>query len=253
MLSAPVALGPLLIVVAVLLWPGRSAGRAIMAITHRTTPSPEAPAAASRTHRGHVLGQARRLLPRAWRGSSARIGDAEVLALLDALSPALRAGLTPGEALRAATTTAAGGDFIETLAPVTRAAAEGRSTGAAWERVAERTGHPDLATLARAWSVSERLGCALSQAVAQTARSCRDRTQAQQRLASATAGTRATSTLLTLLPIGGVGVAPMLGLDPLRLYGTPVALACLIAGAMLILLGRGIVQWMIRRVEVGLG
>lgn len=253
MLTTPVILGSFLIALAVLVWPRRSAARAIEVIAHRRTPSAQDPAAPRPAPARHVLALARRLRLGPRPGSSSVVGDAEVLALLDALGPALSAGLTPSEALRAATAAGSGDGLVSVLTPVTQAADEGRSTGAAWERVAQRTGHPDLAALARAWSVSERLGCALSQAVEQTARTCRDRTRAQQRLASATAGTRATSTLLTLLPIGGVGVAPMLGLDPLRLYGTPVALACLSLGAMLILVGRWIVRWMIGRVEAGVG
>lgn len=253
MLITQALLAPLLSALAVLVWPRRSAARAITAITRNQRLSAHDPGVTLQAPALDVRGLVHALRAGSWRGSPRRVGDAEVLALLDALGPALGAGLTPGEALRAATTAQSGGALVRILSPVTQAADEGRSTGAAWDRVAERTGHRDLAALARAWSVSERLGCALSQAVEQTARTCRDRTQAQQRVASATAGTRATSTLLTLLPLGGVAVAPMLGLDPVRLYGTPVAMACLLAGGLLILLGRWIVQWMIGRVEAGVG
>lgn len=249
MLTSAALLAPSLTALAVLVWPGQAGARALAAIAHpRGSPALD-PAPAPPNRALDILGSARRLSPRGWRIRSEKVTDAEVLGLLDALAPALRAGLTPGEALRVSLAAGGGGHLAQTLAPVTQAAAAGGSAGATWERVAERTGHPDLATLARAWAVSERLGCSLSHAVEQTARSSRDRTQTQQRLASATAGTRATSTLLTLLPIGGIGVAPVLGLDPVRLYGTPVAFACLLVGGLLIVLGRWIVQRMVRRVE----
>lgn len=248
-MTSAALLASALTALAVLAWPGQASARAVAAIAHpRGTPTLD-PAPAVPHRALDLLGSARRLAPRGSRSRSEPLTDAEVLGLLDALAPALRAGLTPAEALRVSLAAGGGGRLTQTLAPVTQAAAVGGSAGAAWERAAERTGHPDLATLARAWSVSERLGCSLSCAVEQTARSSRDRTQAQQRLASATAGTRATSTLLTLLPVGGIAVAPLLGLDPMALYSTPVALACLLVGGCLIVLGRWIVQRMVRRVE----
>lgn len=251
MSTSPTMLASVLTALAVLAWPGRASARAVAAIAHPRG-SPALDSAPASPHRAlNILGPARRLCPRGGRLRSTRVTDAEVLGLLDALAPALRAGLTPAEALRVSVAAGGGGLLAATLAPITLSAAVGGSAGAAWERAAERTGHPDLAALARAWSVSERLGCSLSHAVEQTARSARDRTQAQQRLASATAGTRATSTLLTLLPLGGIVVAPLLGLDPVTLYGTPVAVACLLVGGSLIVLGRWIVHRMVRSVEPG--
>ncbi len=186
---------------------------------------------------------------RRWPDGSIEVTDDQALALLDALAPALGAGLTPAQALRAAWLSVPDAHDSGLLVPVMRAAADGRPLGPAWERLAQRSGHPDVASLARAWSVSERLGCPLAEAVRQTARSCRDRTLVQQRLTSATAGTRATSTVLTLLPVGGTVISPLLGLNPAQLYGTPLAWACLLLGGLLILLGRWIVGRMVAQVE----
>ncbi len=69
-----------------------------------------------------------------------------------------------------------------------------------------------------------------------------------QKLSSATAGARATSALLSVLPIGGVGIALMLGIDPLTLYGNPLALASAICGLGVLLVGRWLVNFMIGRV-----
>ncbi len=250
MLGIAGLLGPTLAAAAFVLWPRSSVSRAIAALAEQR---PTAAATQPRTSRSIAAGARARVL-QAVRGrrrqdSSIEVTDDQALALLDALAPALGAGLTPAEALRAASSTIPDARDSGLLVPVIRAAADGRPLGPAWERLAHRTGHPDVASLARAWSVSERLGCPLAEAVRQTARSCRDRTLMQQRLTSATAGTRATSTLLTLLPIGGTAMAPLLGLNPAQLYGTPVAWACLLLGGLLILLGRWIVGRMVAQVE----
>lgn len=249
MISTTVVLGPALAAIAVILWPRSSAARLVDA-TARPSTAAAATLGQARTVAGGGAGARllRRLLGGRRRDPSPGAVGGEALSLLDALAPALGAGLTPQEALRAA---CAGTDaqLRVLLTPVIEAADDGRPLGPAWERVAQRTGQPDLAALARAWAVSERLGAPLAEAVRQTARSCRDRTLVQQRLASCTAGTRATSTLLTLLPVAGIGMAPLLGLDPVQLYATPVTWACLLIGGLLILLGRWIVGRMVARVE----
>lgn len=250
MLGIAGLLGPTLAAVAVALWPSSSLSRAIAATARRR---PAAAATQRRTSRSVAAGARARVLHvvrgRRRHDRPTEVTDEQALALLDALAPALAAGLTPAEALLAASSAVPDARHSGLLVPVIRAANDGRPLGPAWQRLAQRTGHPDVASLARAWSVSERLGCPLAEAVRQTARSCRDRTLVQQRLASTTAGTRATSTLLTLLPIGGTAMAPLLGLNPAQLYGTPVAWACLLLGGLLILLGRWIVGRMVGQVE----
>lgn len=187
-------------------------------------------------------------LSRLRRGRGGGAVDGQVVAFLDALAAGLGAGLTPSAALR--TSVAADRDgwpalLVET---VLRATEQGGPAGPAWERVARRTGHPDLAALARAWGLSERLGCPLSEAVRSTAASSRSRTHLQQRLESATAGTRATCALLTLLPLAGVAVAPLLGLRLAELYGTTAGATSLAAGVLLLLFGRWTVERMVARV-----
>ena len=172
----------------------------------------------------------------------------EILPLLDALSASLAAGLTPDESLRMASRTTTDAGVRAMLNPVLDAAEEGRPLGVSWQRVAREQRHPDLASLARAWLISERLGCPLSDAVATTASTSRARTTMDQRLSSATAGARATSALLSVLPLGGVGIAFMLGVDPFTLYGNPLALASTICGLGVLLVGRWLVSVMIGRV-----
>jgi tight adherence protein B len=179
---------------------------------------------------------------------SGRARDGEVVALLDALAAGLGAGLTPVAALQAAVSAGGDGWQAQAVTPVLQAVSQGGPAGPAWERVARRTGHPDLAALARAWGLSERLGCPLSEAVRSTAAASRSRTHLRQRLESATAGTRATSVLLSLLPLSGLAVAPLLGLTLTELYGTAAGATSLAAGVVLLLFGRWSVERMVTRV-----
>lgn len=181
---------------------------------------------------------------RSWRSRS--VGAVDVLPLLDGLRASLAAGLTPEESLNLAASSAEPA-MAASLSPVIEAAREGSPLGGAWQRVARNEGHRDLASLARAWVISERLGCPLADAVATTASTSRARTALSQRLDSATAGARATCALLSALPLGGVGIALMLGIDPVTLYGSPIALASALAGVCLLLAGR----WLVNRMITG--
>lgn len=253
----------LLVVLACLVWPRSRAAAAVTVLEHaggagprRGVPSPDsrtqgwlaAPRAWSRAPGTAALGALTRRLRR---GVGPVPDDHGVLALLDALGAALAAGLTPAQSLRVAQAGPTSPALAPALAVVLQAADEGRPTGPAWERVARRHRQPDLATLAQAWSLSERLGCPLADAVQTTARSARTRTVLQQRLGSATAGARSTCSLLSALPLGGVVVALLLGIDPILLYGSPLAIAALGSGLLLLLLGRVMVGRMISRVLAG--
>ncbi|MGB3763637.1 MAG: type II secretion system F family protein [Ornithinimicrobium sp.] len=218
---------------AVLLWPTRSGLRGRVVRTMLTTvPQP----GTSRLRRWAM----------AWRARGTTGPD--VLPLLDGLSASLAAGLTPEESLRMASRSTTDTGVRAIVAPVLEAAQEGRPLGVSWQRVAREHSHPDLASLARAWLISERLGCPLSDAVATTASASRSRTVTQQRLSTATAGARATSALLSVLPVGGVGIALMVGIDPFTLYGNPLALVSALCGLGLLLVGRWVVNVMIGRV-----
>jgi tight adherence protein B len=174
--------------------------------------------------------------------------DTRVVELLDDLGAALRAGLTPAEALRACLVVDRGGWRSTVLAPVLAAAEQGGPAGAVWERVARHEQHPEIAALARAWGLSERLGCPLAEAVCSTAASSRARTQLRQRLDTATAGARATSTLLSVLPVLGALAALTLGLGPEQMYGTLLGALSLGSGLVMLLVGRWLVARMMRGV-----
>ena len=76
--------------------------------------------------------------------------------------------------------------------------AGGGSGSAAWRRWADE--HPALEPCAAAWRLSDECGVPLAPALEQAATSARSRLAAAQRIEAASAGARATMTLLTLLP-----------------------------------------------------
>lgn len=241
---------------------------------HRAgSPSPAAPAA--------VAGRRVRWAPRAGplgallhrRGSAAarEAGEEVVLQLVEAMVPALRAGLPPSRAVQlaaevvqpAAPTGVAGPAEVGVAGPgwswtlrhraedpvarearhrldgLLEAAAEGRPLGPLWHEWARASGGaPELATLARAWSLSERTGAPLADGVAAAGAAVRAARDTRRAVAAATAGARATMNLLTALPLGGVVVAATVGVDPVRLYSAPLAQGCLVLGGCLLVLGR---------------
>lgn len=251
-------IGAALCLLAVLLWPDRATTRAIVVVLRRAK-TPATLALVGPRRASPVTGLTGlpsmtgpdAVLRRVLQAVLSRRANAPtdgVVGFLDALGAALGAGLTPADALRVSAPTHPTRVLDTVSAAVIVAADDGRPTGPVWKRGARRSGHPDLAALARAWTLSERLGCPLSDAVKTTTRVARTRTELQQRLDSATTGARMTCSLLSLLPVGGVGVALLLGIDPITLYTSPIAAASLTLGLVLLLIGRLVVRRMIAHV-----
>lgn len=220
---------------AVLAWPARTGRRAPERLHPWPTPASRAVELTGPRARWRLSLLCRR-----------RDGEGEAtLVLLDRLAAALRAGLPPDEALSVATAAGRGTGFGAAL----RAVAEGRSAAAALARLARVRDDEHLGRAARAWALSERTGAGLAEAVEAAARAGRQAVDHRRQVRAATAGARASVTLLTLLPVGGVGVALLLGLSPTAVYGNPVSLAALGLGVSLLLVGRLVVSRMVRRVE----
>lgn len=228
------ALGLALLGCAVLLWPrGR---RAVPGLG--TTP-----AQAARTGGAGRAGPARptaagggvaRWLPRPARRD--RGAGPESATALDSLAAALAAGLPTGPAVVLVHTESGRSD--PDWAELAEAAARGDPLAPVWRRLARARGLPDLAVVAAAWEISERLGAPLADAVATAARGLRARAASDAALRAGTAGARASATLLTALPAVGVGMALLLGIPPTTLYGAPVPLAGLVLAVVLVLVGR---------------
>lgn len=188
------------------------------------------------------------------RGGTGRQARATELQVLDGLAATLEAGLPVARGVRLAVA-----DVEQGLKPSTaaawgalgRAAAEGQQLGSAWERLARHTRSPTLVAVSRAWRVADLTGAPLADALRVSAHAARERHRLGRAVEVAVAGPRATVTVLTLLPLAGVGLAAVLGVGPGRLYGDPVALTAVGSGAVLLLLGQVWVRRMVARVLRG--
>jgi tight adherence protein B len=95
------------------------------------------------------------------------------------------------------------------------------------------------AELAACFDIAEASGCPLADVLARFAAQLDAEDDAEAARQTALAGPKATVRLLTWLPVLGLGLGMLLGVDPLRtLLGTPFGMAALGAGVGLTVAGR---------------
>jgi len=187
---------------------------------------------------------------------AAGMSTQDLLSLLEAITPALEAGMAPASALRIAADVRSAPDRPDPLADLAKvmasAAADGAPLGPLWRQAAGSVGSSELLLLAQAWSLTEDMGAPLAQAVRTTAGLLEARIAHERRLASAVAGAKATVNVLTVLPIGGPLMALVLGIAPGELYGSsPLTQCSLVLGLCLAGIGRWWVRRMVRAVARG--
>ncbi len=183
------------------------------------------------------------------RGSRGRRELEATLGILDALAPALRAGLAPVAALGCLDLSVARSSSVSVLLTrLVEAAEQGEPLAPVWVEQARDVGSSELALIARAWALSESLGAPLADCVGMAADLVRQRIARERRLEVALAGPRATTTVLTLLPLAGPGVAFLLGIGPGELYSSVPALTAVVLGLLLLAVGR----WWCARMVRGL-
>ncbi len=119
--------------------------------------------------------------------------------------------------------------------PLGAAAGAAAATGAAGGSVADALADvPSLTALRRTLAVTEQTGAPLSDTLTCLAEGMADDLDSARAVESALAGPRATSGVLTLLPLVGLGLGTALGADPFTtLVGTTLGRGCLVAGAAL--------------------
>lgn len=237
--------------VGILLWPERF-GRHRLAILPVRSPASDF-VKGSRWVRGLPRERARRCLPGR---SSAGVTAQDLLGLLEAIAPALEAGIAPASALRIAADARSGSGHLDPLAAlasdIASAAAEGATLGPLWRKAADSAGSAELLLLAQAWSLTEDMGVPLAWAVRTTAGLLEARIAHERRLAGAVAGAKATVNLLTVLPIAGPLLGLVLGIGPGELYGgSRLTQSSLVLGLSLAGIGRLWVQRMVRAVARG--
>ncbi|MBO1737490.1 type II secretion system F family protein [Leifsonia sp. TF02-11] len=95
------------------------------------------------------------------------------------------------------------------------------------------------ATVAAAWTVAEHSGAPLSPALRGAATALRDRAETARDVRTALAGPRATARLMAWLPLVGVAMAYLIGVDVVgALVGGPLGWGVAVAGATLTATGR---------------
>ncbi|WP_240987282.1 hypothetical protein [Arthrobacter sp. Soil736] len=105
--------------------------------------------------------------------------------------------------------------------------------------------------LAACFDIAEASGCPLADVLTRFAAQLEVEDDAEAARQTALAGPRATVTLLTWLPLLGLGLGFCLGVDPLAmLLGTPIGVAALVAGIVLTVAGR---LWSARLVRAAAG
>ena len=234
--------------IGILMWPS-SFGRRRLAIL------PRAPSASFPVPSAVLgwLGDRARGLPGR---SAAGVSVQDLLGLLEAIAPALEAGMAPASALRTAAEARSGSGRPDPLGELASAMALAASDGATlaplWREVAESAGSAELLLLAQAWSLTEDMGVPLAQAVRTTAGLLEARLAHERRVAGAVAGAKATVNVLTVLPIGGPLLALVLGIGPGELYGgSRLTQGSLVLGLCLSGIGRWWVHRMVRAVARG--
>lgn len=191
---------------------------------------------------------------------------AEWTALLRRLGALLQAGRSPAAAFEGAgsaghrSARTGTGRHIEALcASVAAATRLGLSVSTALtgapapelgHRPLERRAVATTAELALCWEVSERTGAPLAALLGGLADALEAELDAEAARGTALAGPRSTVRILTWLPVLGIGLGMLMGVDPLRaLLTTPWGLAALVAGAVLTGLGRVWTRTLIARAE----
>ncbi len=156
----------------------------------------------------------------------------EVAELVEALGPALAAGLDPARALRETVLTLTSRPLAAVVEEAGSAAAAGGSAGVVFMDAGDRLGLHELVALGRIWVLAEESGVSMGSSVTVVGHQVRAAETAAQQLAAGAAGARASARILMTLPLAGPLVGLTFGLDPVRLYASsPLALFALVLGA----------------------
>lgn len=229
-----------LAVASVLCWPHVARRAMVLGVLTRRR------AAAGRSTQGS------RALPSVPRRRRAATSDALLLELLGGVAAGLEAGLPPPDAVAGARAALESrlGEAPQLVAWLTRlmdAARDGEAVGAVWSAMGDELGLPVATQVGRAWSVSERLGSPLTDAVRSAMAAHETAARLDRAFAAQSAGPRATVQVLTLLPVLGLVLMPVLGVNLAAAYPPPVLLLAVLPGLVLLTLGRALTRRMVDR------
>ena len=182
--------------------------------------------------------------------SAAAAFRAEVARVIRSASAELRAGVDPVAALHAAT----GGTSLHaerawgmdaSSAWVGIHAAGPADVGAALQSAASTPGGESLADVSAAWHLSEQAGAPLGVILDRMAGAVQAEVELDREVAGEAEPARATARLMAGLPIFGLGLGLLLGVNPVVvLLGSGLGVACLVGGLVLACCG----VWWIERI-----
>jgi tight adherence protein B len=179
-----------------------------------------------------------RLRRRARRRAETAAFRAEVARVIRSTSAELRAGVDPVAALRAATM-----DASSAWAPVRAAGTADVRT--ALHAAASTPGGAGLADVAAAWHLAEQTGAPLAVILDRIAGSIQAEVELDREVAVEAGPARATARLMAVLPVFGLGLGLLLGVNPVAvLVGSGIGVACLVGGLSLACCG----VWWIERI-----
>lgn len=156
--------------------------------------------------------------------------------LVERLATLLAAGVQPGSAWAYLAEF-----FAHPLAHrVTRTMSGGMGTTQAVGAVCEgRHAEPSISALGAIWCVADDAGAPLAPALGELAAALRDIAETEREVDVALAGPRATGRLVGWLPLVGLGLGIVIGVDPIgALTGSGVGWVLLVIGAALVAVGR---------------
>ncbi len=182
-----------------------------------------------------VAVRARRRTRRRRRAATAR---RSLIRAVEVLVAELQAGAPGLDALSAASA-----DLPE-LESVASGARLGGSVPAGLVALSDRVGLSGLRQLAAAWAVSSDTGSGLALTLHQLVDALREDEATQDETEVALATPRATARLLSVLPVGGIGLGTLIGADPWAfLTGSPAGIALAVVGTLLAGIG---LEWVER-------
>lgn len=154
-----------------------------------------------------------------------------------------------------------GGASLDVLAAARGAAKLGAPVSAAIRNAAQRVSFLPDNREQRVWfdvaaclDVADASGCPLADVLSRLAAQLEVEDDAEAARQTALAGPKSTVTLLSWLPLTGLGLGIALGVDPVAiLLNTPIGIAALLTGAVLTVAGRVWSARLVRSAAAGLG
>lgn len=173
----------------------------------------------------------------------------EVAAVLDRLAMLLSGGATPASAWRLVARHARRDDATaEVVGDVAHQLEDGGDVGQALAKRSEA----GWRALGCAWSLAARTGAPLARSLGGLSSGFRDVGEAERDVQVALAGPSSTSRIVMALPLVGLGLGLVMGVDTLGvLTTTPFGIACLATGIVLMLVAWWWMRVLVRRASTG--